>query len=103
VIETLLASGKKVFLEPGAVMHHLVAAERCQSAYYWRRLWWQGVSRSRAGWRWKLAAKLAAAVPIRLCLYLLTRDRVYLYRLAESAGYWKSILTSRKSPQQSGG
>ena len=87
VIERLRALGWLVWLEPGAVVDHAVAAERCSSSYYWRRLWWQGISRARSERSLRLAARLLAAAPARFLLFLVTRDRVYLYRTAESAGY----------------
>ncbi len=88
VIDTVLRSGWKVWLEPTAIVEHTVSADRCRSGYYWRRLWWAGVSRARLSERAAVTfVRLVAAAPVRLCLYALTRDRVYLYRLAETAGY----------------
>ena len=48
VIETLVHAGWSIWLEPSAVVDHRVSSVRCRSRYYWRRLWWQGVSRARA-------------------------------------------------------
>ena len=87
VIDRLRTLGWLVWLEPGAVVDHTVAAERCSSSYYWRRLWWQGISRARNERSLGLAARLLAAAPVRFLLWLVTRDRVYLYRTAETAGY----------------
>ena len=88
LVERLRDAGWKVWLEPRAVVEHTVHVERCESRYYWRRLWWAGVSRARSTRAAKrLALRLTAAAPVRLCLYLLTRDRVHLYRTAETAGF----------------
>lgn len=87
VIDRLRAHGWRIWLQPAAIVDHTVAAERCTSAYYWRRLWWQGISRARGERTLRTAVRLVAAAPLRLALWLVTRDRVYLYRLAETAGY----------------
>jgi glucosyl-dolichyl phosphate glucuronosyltransferase len=88
LVERVQAAGWKIWLAPEAVVEHTVRAERCTSRYYWRRLWWAGVSRARSTESaTALALRLVAAVPIRVCLYALTRDRVYLYRTAETAGF----------------
>jgi GT2 family glycosyltransferase len=88
LVETARAAGWKIWLEPDAVVKHVVHGDRCESSYYWRRLWWAGVSRARSTeTAATLALRLLAAAPIRLGLYLLTRDRVYLYRTAETAGF----------------
>jgi cellulose synthase/poly-beta-1,6-N-acetylglucosamine synthase-like glycosyltransferase len=86
-IDRLRARGWRIWLQPDAVVDHSVAAERCESRYYWRRLWWQGVSRARQERSLRVALRLIAAAPVRLVLWLVTRDRVYLYRVAETAGY----------------
>jgi hypothetical protein len=70
---------------------HTVHAERCRSGFYWRRLWWAGVSRAQRPSP-HVAVRLAAAAPIRLGLWALTRDRIYLYRLAESAGFFVTLV-----------
>ncbi len=64
-----------------------MSAERCRSGYYWRRSWWNGVSRARHRPTLAMALKRAVAVPLYLGLYALRRDRIHLYRTAESAGY----------------
>jgi glycosyltransferase involved in cell wall biosynthesis len=88
LVEIVRAAGWKIWLEPRATVEHTVHAERCESRYYWRRLWWAGVSRARStNADTRLALRLIGAAPVRLCLYALTRDRVYLYRTAETAGY----------------
>jgi hypothetical protein len=70
------------------VVEHTVHVERCTSRYYWRRLWWAGVSRARSTEAAaRLGLRLLVAAPIRLVLYALTRDRVHLYRTAETAGF----------------
>jgi len=86
-IDRLRERGWLVWLQPDAVVDHAVAAERCSSAYYWRRLWWQGVSRARGERSLRLALRLVVAAPVRFLLWLATRDRVHLYRTAETAGY----------------
>jgi cellulose synthase/poly-beta-1,6-N-acetylglucosamine synthase-like glycosyltransferase len=93
LIEAVRRAGWKIWIEPGAVVDHAVPAERCRSEYYWRRLWWQGITRARAkDARAAVGLRLLAAAPVRLCLYLGTRDRVYLYRLAETGGYFAERL-----------
>src|SRR5262245_32851454 len=98
VIERLRTRGSVVWLEPGAIVDHHVAPERCRSSYYWRRLWWQGVSRARGRRSVPVALRLACAAPIRLVLWPLARDRVYLYRIAETAGYLAECLRARGAP-----
>ena len=90
-IDRVLERGYRVVLEPGAVVHHLVAPERCRSSYFWRRLWWQGVTRARGEASVGLTMRLLAALPVRLALYAGTRDRMHLYRLAETAGYLREL------------
>lgn len=89
LVERVRAAGWRIWLEPRAVVDHTVHQERLESRYYWRRLWWGGVSRARStevasG----LGVKLALAAPMRCLLYVLTRDRVHLYRTAETAGFF---------------
>jgi GT2 family glycosyltransferase len=91
-IDALRAGGWRVWLEPDAVVFHTVTAERCTSRYYWRRLWWQGVTRARAAPSTLLTLRLLAALPIRLGLWILTRDRVHLFRAAETTGYVRELL-----------
>lgn len=86
-MDELRRLGWRIRVVPDAVVEHLVPAARCRSSYYWRRLWWQGVSRARQRRSLRLAARLIAAAPVRLTLWGVTRDRLYLYRLAETAGY----------------
>ena len=88
LVEAVRQAGWKIWLEPAAIVDHTVHAERCRSRYYWRRLWWAGVSRARGTESpTMLGLRLLAALPARLCLYVLTLDRVYLYRTAETAGF----------------
>lgn len=87
VVARVLRCGWRVWLEPAAVVWHHVASERCDGRYYWRRLWWNGISRA-VNPSAQASARLLAAIPVRLLLWALARDRVYLYRLAESAGYF---------------
>ena len=98
VIERLRGRGSVVWLEPGAIVDHHVAPERCRSSYYWRRLWWQGVSRARGRRSLSVALRLSCAAPIRLVLWPLARDRVYLYRIAETAGYLAECLRAPGAP-----
>jgi glucosyl-dolichyl phosphate glucuronosyltransferase len=95
VIDSLRARGWRVWLQPDAVVEHTVSRERCTSAYYWRRLWWQGISRARRERSLSLALRLVAAAPVRLVLWAGTRDRVYLYRVAETAGYLYDVAAAR--------
>jgi hypothetical protein len=88
LVEAVRKDGWRIWLEPRAVVDHAVHGERCSSAYYWRRLWWAGVSRARAEeGRSATGLRLTVAAPVRLVLYAITRDRVYLYRSAETAGF----------------
>ena len=90
-IDRVRASGYRVVLEPAAVAHHVVAPERCRGSYFWRRLWWQGVTRARAEPSAALTLRLLAALPVRAALYAATRDRMHMYRLAETAGYLREL------------
>jgi glucosyl-dolichyl phosphate glucuronosyltransferase len=92
LIETLRGLGWRIRLEPAAVVDHTVQAERCTARWYWRRLWWAGVTRARSDRSVARGLKLLAAVPVRSLLYLATRDRIYLYRLAETAGFLRAAL-----------
>ncbi len=99
LIESVRRVGWKIWLEPSAVVDHAVHAERCRSRYYWRRLWWQGITRARTkDARAAVGLRLLAATPLRLCLYAVTRDRVYLYRIAEAGGYLAERLRPRREP-----
>lgn len=95
-IEEVRRRGWRVWLEPDAVVDHSVAPERCSSIYYWRRLWWQGISRARDP-SLAVTARLVAAAPLRVVLWLATRDRVHLYRTAETAGYLAEITGLRSA------
>lgn len=92
VIEKLGRAGGAIWLEPSAVVDHRVTAARCRARYYWRRSWWQGVSRARAGHSARLGARLVSAALIRLALWAVTGDRFYLFRTAETAGYLAECL-----------
>jgi GT2 family glycosyltransferase len=95
VIETLRNAGCSIWLEPSAVVDHRVTSARCRPRYYWRRLWWQGVSRARTRRSPVLAARLVAAAIARLALWAVTGDRFYLFRTAETAGYLLDCLRPR--------
>jgi glucosyl-dolichyl phosphate glucuronosyltransferase len=89
-------AGWRVVLHPDAAVDHAVPEARCDSRYYWRRLWWAGVTRARTGGRrGRTLVRLLAAAPVRLALYLVTWDRVYLYRLAETAGFVHDLASPR--------
>ncbi len=92
-IDHVRALGHRVVLEPRAVVDHVVAPERCRGSYFWRRLWWQGVTRARGEASVSLTLRLLAALPIRVALYAGTRDRMHMYRLAETAGYLRELVT----------
>jgi GT2 family glycosyltransferase len=99
VVEAVRRAGWTVWLEPEAIVEHTVHADRCERGYYWRRLWWAGVSRARSSEQVTVTAiRVVVAAPVRLCLYALTRDRVYLYRLAETAGYVREWLRPHREP-----
>jgi glycosyltransferase involved in cell wall biosynthesis len=91
MVARVIECGWEVWLEPGAAVLHTVHADRCRSSFYWRRLWWAGVSRATTP-SLRASTRLAVAAPIRLALWLLTGDRFYLYRTAESAGYFLTVL-----------
>jgi hypothetical protein len=99
LIESVRRAGWRIWLEPSAVVDHTVNAERCRSGYYWRRLWWQGITRARsndvAG---GISVRLLAAMIVRLFAYGITRDRVYLYRMAETAGFFAERARLLESP-----
>lgn len=89
VVRTLLDAGRKVMLEPGAVVEHTVSDERLETAYYWRRFYWQGITRARMGGRVRRMGGLALEVPGYLASWVRTGDRYYLYRAsAETAGHF---------------
>jgi glucosyl-dolichyl phosphate glucuronosyltransferase len=96
-IEQIRGRGWSVWLQPDAVVDHSVVAERCSSGYYWRRLWWQGISRARTDRSLGVTVRLLAGAPVRVVLWLATRDRVHLYRTAETAGYL-AVLAGLRSP-----
>jgi GT2 family glycosyltransferase len=86
-IEAVRALGWRVRLQPDAVVDHYVAPERCRPSYYWRRLYWQGVTHARAG-GWRRPLGLCLEAPAHLLRYLGSRDRYFLYRAtAETAGH----------------
>ena len=91
MVGRILRQGWRVWLEPSALVFHRVSAERCRGSYYRRRLWWNGIGRA-VDPNARLAPRLLAAMPLRLLLWLVTRDRFYLYRLSESAGYLAARL-----------
>src|SRR4029453_18899777 len=91
-IDRLRAAGLRVWLEPSAAVSPPVSAGGCTAGSYWRRLWWQGVTRARAAPSTGLTLRLLAALPVRLALWALTRDRVHLYRAAETTGYVRELL-----------
>jgi glycosyltransferase involved in cell wall biosynthesis len=92
VIEKLRRAGGAIWVEPTAVVDHRVTAARCRARYYWRRSWWQGVSRARVERSPRLGARLVSAALVRLGLWAVTGDRFYLFRTAETAGYLAECL-----------
>ncbi|MEA2199272.1 MAG: hypothetical protein QOJ25_3323 [Solirubrobacteraceae bacterium] len=92
MVARVLAAGWRVWLEPRARVLHTVHAERLTAGFYWRRFWWAGVGRAQVA-TWRTTLRLLAAAPVRLVMWLLTRDRVYMYRLAETAGYVASLAS----------
>lgn len=98
VVERLRSSGWTIWLEPAAIVDHTVHCERTRSRYYWRRLWWAGVTRARSGdSRPSVGLRLLVAAPVRLLLYALTWDRVHLYRSAETAGFLAERVRLRRA------
>lgn len=99
LVERVRGHGWTIWLEPRAIVDHTVHPDRCTSSYYWRRLWWAGVSRARAldvGATTTL--RLVLAAPVRLVLFGLTRDRVHLYRSAETVGFLAELVRPRRAP-----
>jgi GT2 family glycosyltransferase len=92
LIEAVRAAGGRVRLQPDAIVDHRVVPERCVGRYYWRRLWWQGVSRAGVDRSPRTTARVLVALPVRLALWPLTRDRLFLYRAAETAGYLRTLV-----------
>jgi glucosyl-dolichyl phosphate glucuronosyltransferase len=98
LIETARKLGWKIWLEPRAIVDHAVHAERCASSYYWRRLWWAGIGRARSGSGVaQTLPRLLIAAPARILAWIVTRDRVHLYRTAETAGYLFELTGLRGS------
>ena len=68
---------------------HTVSDERLRATYYWRRFYWQGITRARMGGRVRRMGGLALEVPGYLASWVRTGDRYYLYRAsAETAGHF---------------
>ena len=89
VVRRLLAAGHEVWIDPDVVVDHTVTAERMRNKYYWRRFFWQGVTRARMGGRVRRLGGLALEVPLHVRAWLRTRDRYYLYRAsAETIGHF---------------
>ena len=95
LIDAVRTVGGRVWLQPDAIVDHRVIHERCIGRYYWRRLWWQGVSRAGVDRSLRTAVRLLIALPVRLALWPLTRDRLFLYRAAETAGYLRARVGGR--------
>jgi glycosyltransferase involved in cell wall biosynthesis len=88
VVRTMLDAGYTVMLEPGAVVDHTVSTDRLEGRYYWRRFYWQGITRARMGGRVRRFGGLTLEVPGYLAAWGRTRDRYYLYRAsAETLGH----------------
>lgn len=92
VLDRLRACGHEIWIAPQAVVDHRVHPERLTSRYYWRRLWWQGITRARGSQARGVGLRVSLTAPARAGAYVLTGDRFYLYRLAEAAGYWTERL-----------
>ncbi len=86
MVARTLTGGWLVWLDPRAIVDHRVSAERCHSRYYWKRFWWNGISRAVRP-RGTVTVRVLCAAPVRVLLWALSGDRVYLYRLAETVGY----------------
>jgi glucosyl-dolichyl phosphate glucuronosyltransferase len=90
MVRRMLGAGWEVWLEPAVQVTHKVHAERLSSDFYWRRFWWGGVSRAQAP-SVGVGARLMLALPVRVVAWAVTRDRIFMYRLAESAGYFTTL------------
>ncbi len=90
MVRRVMDAGWQVWLEPRAVVLHKVHAERLTSRFYWRRFWWGGRSRAQTP-SLEISTRLILAVPVRAAAWLVTRDRIFLYRLAETAGYFAAL------------
>jgi len=95
MVERVTAAGWEVWLRPAAVVEHTVSAQRCRGRYYWRRSWCNGVSRARHEPTLAMAAKRLVALPLHLGRFALRRDRIDLYRTAESCGYATERVRAR--------
>jgi glucosyl-dolichyl phosphate glucuronosyltransferase len=91
MVRRVLEAGWEVWLEPRAAVLHKVHAERLTSGFYWRRFWWGGRSRAQTP-SLLISARLIVAVPARVAAWLVTRDRIFIYRLAETAGYFATLV-----------
>ncbi len=88
VVRALLAAGRRVRIEPSAVVRHTVTSERLEAGYYRRRFFWQGVTHARMGGRLRRAGGLLIEVPRDLWAWARTGDRYYVYRAgAGTAGH----------------
>ena len=96
MVARVLAAGWEIWLAPAAAVEHRVHAERLRSRFYWRRFWWGGVSRAQTPTP-ALSARVLVAAPLRLLAWLLTRDRIFLYRQAEAAGYFMTLARRLRS------
>jgi len=97
MMDLLRARGWRIWLQPDAVVDHTVTPDRCSSTYYWQRLWWQGITRARNERTRRTAIRVIAAAPLRFVFWLGTRDRIFLYRLAETAGFLCETTGLRRS------
>jgi GT2 family glycosyltransferase len=91
MVARILAAGWQVRLEPRARVLHTVHADRLTADFYRRRFWSGGVSRAQLRSP-NVTLRLLVAAPARLALWALTRDRFYLYRLVETAGYMRALV-----------
>jgi glycosyltransferase involved in cell wall biosynthesis len=87
VIAAIAAGNGGIWMDPAIAVDHLVRREKLERRWYWSRLWNAGVSRARLPHPWRSAGRLAVKLPFSLVSYAIRRDPVYLYRVAEAAGF----------------
>jgi GT2 family glycosyltransferase len=90
MVARVMAAGWEVWLEPKAPVSHKVHAERLTSRYYWRRFWWEGVSRARHA-TLRTSARLLVSGPMWFVLWTFTRDRYFMYLMTEPLAYFTAL------------
>jgi glucosyl-dolichyl phosphate glucuronosyltransferase len=90
MVARVIDAGWEVWLEPKAPVRHKVHAERLTSRYYWRRFWWEGVSRAQHPTP-RTSARLLVSGPVWLLQWTVTRDRYFMYLMTEPVAYFTTL------------